>query len=92
LKVEIIKEECRQYKAGDILSIGNPFGIFAFMLYENLTSKTKGAVDLGNGSIYKEIPYESNFLTLVNEIVSVQECSEWKVFDSNSEVKLILGK
>lgn len=97
MKIEIIKQEFANYKAGDVLSIENPYGTKNYLLYQNNREGYIGLLDLSDGSIYKEVSPNDRveFTDLILEVtgsetIEDEKVHEWKVFSGN-EIKLILG-
>lgn len=91
MKVEIIKDKQNEYKAGDIVSLTNGYNTYTFLLYE-FENTTIGAISLENGEAHYHLPKEDGFYEVVESIVHDLKIDQWKVFDNDSEVKLILGK
>ena len=92
MRVEIIKEEPREYKAGDILSIGNPYETNNYLLYENNHERLIWLIDLSDGTVFREVTNKGGFDSILASAINRIDGHEYKVFNSESEVKLILGK
>lgn len=83
MKVVIKKAKQKEieYKAGDIVSIGNPYENHNFLLTHADNKNNKCCVDLSN---YKIIYTADNFDEVVKKILICHEWNEWVLIESEN--------
>ena len=89
MEIEVIKAESQDYQAGDVLSLGNPYGVKHFLLVDHINKTSIGAINLGTGTVEYLYGNHHGLGQLVKDILESNDWNEWTLIPKGN-VKLTL--
>lgn len=92
MKIEIIKAPFKEveYKAGDVITLGNPYDVVHYLLIERNDGNYYGAINLINNDLEHQYSKRHGFEYLVSQILKNNEWDEWAHVKSE-DVTMILN-